>query len=57
MLPFFSTMSSDGSDPRIGPGSAQDRPFLKGSGSNFGEEPKLGIGLGSRSKIEGPGGP
>ena len=50
-------VSSDGSDPRIGPGLARDRPFLKGSGSNFGEGPKLGIGSGSRSRIEGPEGP
>ena len=48
---------SDRSDPRIGPGLARDRPFLKGSGSNFGEGPKLGIGSGSRSRIEGPEGP
>ena len=48
---------SDGSDSRIGPGSARDRPFLKGSGSNFGEGPKRGIGSGSRSRIEGPEGP
>ena len=50
-------INSDGSDPRIGPGSARDRPFLKGLGSNFGEGPKLGIGSGSRSRIEGPEGP
>ena len=50
-------MDSDGSNPRIGPGSARDRPFLKRSGSNFGEGPKLGIGSGSRSRIEGPEGP
>ena len=49
--------TSDGSDPRIGPGSARDRPFLKGSGSNFGEGPRLGIGSGSSSRIEGPEGP
>ena len=49
--------TSDGSDPRIGPGSARDRPFLKGLGSNFGEGLKLGIGSGSRSRIEGPEGP
>ena len=48
---------SDGSDPRIGPGSARDRPFLKGSGSNFGEGPRLGIGSGSSSRIDGPEGP
>ena len=45
---------SDGSDPRIGPGSAQDRPFLEGLRSIFREGPKLGIGSGSMSKIEGP---
>ena len=50
-------IGSDGSNSRIGLGSARDRPFLKGLGLNFGEGPKLGIGLGSRSKIEGPGGP
>ena len=49
--------NSDGSDPRIGLGSARDRPFFKELGSNFGEGPKLGIGLGSRSRIEGPKGP
>ena len=49
--------SSDGSDPRIGPRSARDRPLLKGLGSNFREEPKLGIGSGSMSRIEGPEGP
>ena len=48
---------SDGSDPRIGPGSARDWPFLKGLGSNFREGPKLGIGLRSMSRIEGPEGP
>jgi len=48
---------SDGSDPRIGPGSARDRPFLKGLGSNFREGPKLGIGSGSMPRIEGPEGP
>ena len=50
-------VNSDGSDPRIGPGSARDRPFLKGSGSDFGEGPRLGIGSGSSSRIEGPEGP
>ena len=50
-------ITSDGSDPRIGPGSARDRPFLKGLGSNFGEGPRLGIGSGSSSRIEGPEGP
>ena len=55
--PLFFSKISDGSDPRIGPGSARDRPFLKGLGSNFGEGPKLGIGSGSRSRIEGPEGP
>ena len=55
---FFSTAGiSDGSDPRIGPGLARDRPFLEGSGSNFREGPKLGIGSGSISRIEGPEGP
>ena len=49
--------TSDGSNPRIGPGSARDRPYLKGLGSNFREGPKLGIGLGSMSRIEGPEGP
>ena len=49
--------TSDGSDPRIGPGSARDRPFLEGSGSNFREGPKLGISSRSRSRIEGPEGP
>ena len=39
---------SDGSDPRIGPGSARDRPFLEGSGSNFMEGPKLGIDIKDR---------
>ena len=48
---------SDGSNPRIGPGSARDRPFLNGLGSNFGEGPKLGIGSGLMSRIEGPEGP
>ena len=57
MFFYLKQISSDGSDPRIGPGSARDRPFLKGSGSNFGEGPKLGIGSGSRSRIEGPEGP
>ena len=56
-LPSEEIQNSDGSDPRIGPGSARDRPFLKGLGSNFGEGPKLGIGSGSRSRIEGPEGP
>ena len=50
-------LCSDGSDPRIGPGSARDRPYLKGLGLNFREGPKLGIGSGSRSRIEGPEGP
>ena len=50
-------MSSDGSDPRIGPGSARDRPFLEGLRSIFREGPKLGIGSGSMSRIEGPEGP
>ena len=54
---ILSNASSDGSDPRIGPGSARDRPFLEGSGSNFREGPKLGIGSGSISRIEGPEGP
>ena len=36
-----SEKSSDGSDPRIGPRSAQ--PILKGLGSNYGEGPKLRI--------------
>ena len=49
--------NSDGSDPRIGPGSARDQPYLKGLGSNFREGPKLGIGSGSMSRIEGPEGP
>ena len=31
--------------------------FLEGLGSNLGEGPKLGIGSGSRSRIEGPEGP
>ena len=57
LFKYVEVLSSDGSDPRIGPGSARDRPFLKGSGSNFGEGPKLGIGSGSRSRIEGPEGP
>ena len=48
--------NSDGFDPRIGLRSAQDRPFLKGLGSNFREGPKLGIGSGSMSRIEGPEG-
>ena len=58
-LAFHASMilHSDGSDPRIGPGSARDRPFLKGSGSNFEEGPRLGIGSGSSSRIEGPEGP
>ena len=38
----------DGSDPRIGLGSAQDRPFLKGLRSNFREGPKLGINVKDR---------
>ena len=42
-IPKLNFNISDGSDPRIGPGSARDRPFLKGLGSNFGEGPKLGI--------------
>ena len=46
--------NSDGSDPRIGPGSARDRPFLEGSRSIFREGPKLGIGSRSMSRIEGP---
>ena len=50
-------LTSDGSNPRIGPGSARDRPYLKGLGSNFREGPKLGIGSGSMSRIEGPEGP
>ena len=57
---YFERLSfddSDGSDPRIGPGSARDRPYLKGLGSNFREGPKLGIGSGSMSRIEGPEGP
>ena len=54
---FCKEPNSDGSDPRIGPGSARDRPFLKGLGSNFREGPKLGIGSGSMSRIEGPEGP
>ena len=48
--------SSDGSDPRIGPGSAQDWPFLKGLRSDFREGPKLGIGSGLMSRIKGPKG-
>ena len=48
---------SDGSDPRIGPGSARDRPFLEGLRSIFREGPRLGIGSGSMSRIEGPEGP
>ena len=55
--PLEMAIISDGSDPRIGPGSARDRPFLKGLGSNFREGPKLGIGSGSMSRIEGPEGP
>ena len=35
-------------------GSARDRPFLKGLGWNLREGPKLGIGSGSMSRIEGP---
>ena len=60
MVGYFiatSVTNSDGSDPRIGPGSARDRPYLKGLGLNFREGPKLGIGSGSMSKIEGPEGP
>ena len=34
-----------------------DWPFLKGLGSNFREGPRLGIGSGSMSRIEGPEGP
>ena len=49
--------SSDGSNPRIDPRSARDWPLLKGLGSNFREGPKLGIGSGSMSRIEGPEGP
>ena len=54
---YYSTCelpTSDGSDPRIGPGLARDRPFLEGSRSIFREGPKLGIGSGSMSRIEGP---
>ena len=36
-------VTSDGSDLRIGPGSALDRPFLEGLRSIFREGPKLGI--------------
>ena len=36
-------VTSDGSDLRIGPGSALDRPFLEGLRSIFREVPKLGI--------------
>ena len=46
--------TSDGSDPRIGPGSARDWPFLERSRSIFREGPKLEIGSRSMSKIEGP---
>ena len=56
-ISIYTVENSDGSDPRISPGSARDRPFLKGSGLNFGEGPKLGIGLGSRSRMEGLEGP
>ena len=50
-------VTSDGSDLRIGPGSARDRPFLEGLRSIFREGPKLGIGSGSISRITGPEGP
>ena len=47
-------VASDGSDPRLGSRSARDRRFLKGLGSIFREGPKLEIGSGSMSKIDGP---
>ena len=50
-------IGSDGSNSRIGLGSARDQPFLEGSESNFREGPKLRIGSGSISRIEGPEGP
>ena len=55
MACIYST--SDGSNPRISPGLVRDQPFLKGLGWNFREGPKVGIGSGSMSRIEGPEGP
>ena len=54
IIKFLHLLSSDGSDLRIGSGSARDRPFLEGSRSIFREGPKLGIGSRSMSRIEGP---